>query len=346
MNVDYSALSAKLKAMHAKFLTPEDYEQLMGKKTVNDVCSYMKNTPGYGDILSDINAADIHRGQMEILVKGSVVNDYTRLYSFADSSKRYILKYWFMHHEIEFLIREIQYIYTHEERDTGEINDEIFERFFKTHTGIDREGMYSAKNLDDCANACKNTPYYEPLRRAQSLDVEFFSISMILESFYYNAFWRDINTKVPKDQRELFRLLVGSKIDALNLMWIYRGKKFFNFPEELIYTYLIPVRHRISEEEIKNLVKSESAEIFLARVRETKYAKLFSGVETGTYPELNYRRMIRKNAKRVFVSHSQSLAAVYAFLYLKEFEVLNIKTIIECVRYGVEPEEIRRRLDI
>lgn len=346
MDSKYCAISAKLKAMHEKFLDASQYEELINKKSVNDICAYLKNTEGFGKILRDINANDIHRGQMEIFISSGIVRDYARLYSFMDGSERNILKYWFMHHEIEFLIREIQYIYTHEKRNTDEISDERFESFFQSHTKIDREIMRNAKSLADCTEACKNTPYYEPLKKAENLDVEFFSISMILESFYYTSLWRDINTKVDKDQRALFKLLVGSKIDALNLMWIYRGKKYFNFPDELIFTYLIPIRYRVSEEETRALVTSEDIKTFLQLVRDTKYDGIFEGIEDGVYPETNYRHMVRTNAKKVFVNHSKSLAAVYAFLYMKEFEATNIKTIIEGVRYGVSPENIKKRLDI
>ena len=48
MSVEYSAIAAKLKAMYSKFLTRDDYEQLLERKSVNDICSYLKSTPGYG----------------------------------------------------------------------------------------------------------------------------------------------------------------------------------------------------------------------------------------------------------------------------------------------------------
>ena len=69
MSVEYSAIAAKLKAMYSKFLTRDDYEQLLERKSVNDICSYLKSTPGYGEVLEQVNERDIHRGQMEILLE-------------------------------------------------------------------------------------------------------------------------------------------------------------------------------------------------------------------------------------------------------------------------------------
>ena len=55
MSVEYSAIAAKLKAMYSKFLTRDDYEQLLERKSVNDICSYLKSTPGYGEVLEQVN---------------------------------------------------------------------------------------------------------------------------------------------------------------------------------------------------------------------------------------------------------------------------------------------------
>lgn len=43
MSVEYSAIAAKLKAMYSKFLTRDDYEQLLERKSVNDICSSLKS---------------------------------------------------------------------------------------------------------------------------------------------------------------------------------------------------------------------------------------------------------------------------------------------------------------
>ena len=176
MSVEYSAIAAKLKAMYSKFLTRDDYEQLLERKSVNDICSYLKSTPGYGEVLEQVNERDIHRGQMEILLEQEMVDEYVRLYNFMDNSKRTVMEFWFMRREIAFLKREIRYIYTHEERSNDEVNQSKFDAFFETHTKINREIMHNAKSLSDCIEACKNTPYSEPLQRAENIGADSFSM--------------------------------------------------------------------------------------------------------------------------------------------------------------------------
>lgn len=45
MSVEYSAIAAKLKAMYSKFLTRDDYEQLLERKSVNAYAVILKVHP-------------------------------------------------------------------------------------------------------------------------------------------------------------------------------------------------------------------------------------------------------------------------------------------------------------
>lgn len=347
MSAEYSAIAAKLRAMYSKFLKKEDYEELITRKSVNDICSYLKSTDGYREVLADVNERGIHRGQMELLLYQEIMNEYVRIYNFIDNTKRGLIDFWFMRHEVEFLKREIRYIYTHEERSSDEVNQGRFDAFFETHTKINREIMSNAKSLSDCVEACKDTPYGEPLKRAQSLDADLFSIGMMLDTYYYASLWRFVRRNLSGEQEELFKRLMGSEIDMLNLMWIYRGKKYFEFKNEIIFTYLLPVRYRLTEDMIKKLVGAETVEKFVSSALElTPYGGLFENYDNSIFPEENYRVMYNKISKSIFVNHTESIAAIYAYLNLKEVELDNITTITEGIRYSLNSDFIRKHIGI
>ncbi len=347
MSVEYSAVAAKLKAMYSRFLTHEDYEELLTRKSVNDICAYLKSTPGYSDVLDGVNERNIHRGTMELMLERELMDEYIRLYNFVDQKNRTLLNFWFMERETEFLKREIRYIYTHEQRSSDEVNQGRFDAFFKTHTKINQDIMLNAKSLSDCIEACKNTPYAEPLQRAENLDSDFFSMGMMLDSYFFSSAWRSINRKLKGEQAELAKKLVGTRIDMLNLMWIYRGKKYYNFQNEIIFTYLLPVRYRISEDVLKQLVNTDGADRFAEEVASlTQYGALFEGCDNDRFPEENFRRMYNKLSKSIFVNHSESIVAIHAYLNLKEVELNNITTITEGIRYSINSDSIREHIGI
>lgn len=347
MSVEYSAIAAKLKAMYSRFLSAKDYEEILNRKSVNDICAYLKSTQGYSDVLGEVNEKQIHRGEMELLLEQDIMDEYVRLYSFVDHTKRSMLEFWFMRREIEFLKRETRHIYTHEECSSDEVNQGIFEAFFETHTKINRDIMRNAKSLSDCIEACKDTPYREPLQRAENLGSDFFSTGMILDSYYFTTFWHSICRKLKGVQAELFKKMIGTQIDMLNLMWIYRGKKYFDFKNEIIFTYLLPIRYRLTEDLMKQLVSTESVEKFVEMVRNTTcYDELFYEYDNGIFPEENYRNMYNKLSKNIFVNHSESMVAIYAYLNLKEVELNNITIITEGIRYNLNPDSIRGHIGI
>lgn len=347
MSSEYSAVAAKLKAMYSRFLTEKDYEELLSEKSVTDICAYLKTTEGYHDVLGDVNEREMHRGVMEILLEQDIMEEYIRLYNFVDKEKRDLLKFWFMAREIDFLKREISYLYTHDERNKDEVNQGRFDAFFETHTKINRDIMRNAKSLSDCVTACADTPYAEPLRRAENIDADFFTLGMLLDASHYTAMWRTARRNLKGEQGKLFERLIGAKIDMLNLMWIYRGKKYYSVSNEIIFGYLLPVRHRISEDAMRTLVNADGAVRFISAVNEmTPYGELFSGTDKGRFPEENYRYLYNGLSKRIFVENSQSLAAVYAYLNLKEVELNNITTIIEGIRYNLNTDSIREHIGI
>ncbi len=345
MSVKYSAIAAKLRAMHSSFLTGGDYERLLSKKSVNEICAYLKSAPGYCDALADVNERGVHRGEMERMLERDIMDEYVRIYNFVDFSDREIMNLWFMRRELRFLKREIRHIYTHEKCVGDDIDRGTFNDFFDSHTKIDKDIMQSASSLSDCIKACEKTPYAEPLRRAESLEVDFFSAGMVLESFYYRYIWKTGQRRLNKEQLGLFRKLMGSQIDMLNLMWIYRGKKYFSFENEMIFTYLLPVQYRLKENTVKRLVMTSDTESFTELVKSsTPYGELFDNYDNGIFPEENYNRIYRRLSENIFVSYTETIVAVCAYLNLKEEEIKNITTIIEGVRYGLNPDFIREHI--
>lgn len=328
-------------------MNDEDYERLLAEKNVKDICAYLKTTDGYGEVLSGMDEREVHRGQLELLLEREIVDEYVRLYNFMDNSKRAVMKFWFMRREVEFLKREIRHIYTHEERSEDEINQGKFDAFFKTHTKINGEVMHNASTLADCIIACKGTPYAQVLERAESVGADLFSMSMMLDMYYYKSIWHTASQMLDKKQFTLFKRLIGTKIDMLNLMWIYRGKKYFKFGNEIIFTYLLPVRYRLSEDVTKQLVTTPSADAFVDAVGALSgYADLFTDCDKGKFPESNYRRIYNKLSKTVFASYPDSMVAVYAYLNLREVEIDNITTVIEGIRYNLNSDFIRTHIGI
>lgn len=80
----YSGIVTKVRAMQAKLLTDEDFQNIAAFHTVTEVAAYLKEHPGYRNVLADMDENRLHRGEIEKLLVQSLYSDYTRLYRFPE----------------------------------------------------------------------------------------------------------------------------------------------------------------------------------------------------------------------------------------------------------------------
>lgn len=345
MRTKYCAVSAKLKAMHGLHLSESDYNALLTKKTVPEVCAYLKSSTGYSQVLKNVDDRTIHRLDLERYLKNVLKKEYIRMYNFVGQNERKILYMWFMRSEVEFLKQAVHCIFNGADNDI-EMLPYTVGKFFRAHTKIDVDAVGKIKVFDELIDVCKNTVYYEVLKRSSSIDADAFAITMRLDSFYYRRLWKAKDAYLDKQERQIFEDYIGSDIDALNVLWIYRSHKYFSVDNEMIYTYLIPVRHRLRENQIKAMVESGSTEEFFDIVGQTPYKALFEGIDKGFFVEKCYRKMIYKIAKRIYKNYPMSMSAVFVYFRLKEVEIDNLQTIIEGIRYSFNADAILEHICI
>ncbi len=340
---NYSAVSAKTKAMFGKCMTKENFEVLLSKGSVGDVCSYLKNETSYSDIFKNISDSDIHRGVLEQMLWQKLDDEYERIYNFVSDEQKKILDFRFYRREVDYLKHSIRNLFNKESRFAHIPNPEDFSEYFKKKTKIDTRKCRHARCMNDFVSACEGTPYYGYLKRVTSINSDYFSIAMGLDSLYYLHYYKACKRLKVKEKNAMERFL-GSETDMLNIIWIYRSKTFFDFDEEIIFTNLLPVRYRLSEDIIKRIVCAKNDEEIIAVVDETRYKPLFKNISKGFYVDENYRRMMYKIAKSTFVNSSDTIAGIAAYFKIKEFEILNIIRVIEGIRYQISPEVIKKHI--
>lgn len=63
-------------AMYGRRLTERNYTELLNCHSVNEVANYLKNRTAYADIFEGTTTTDIHRGQLETMLKKRVFDQY------------------------------------------------------------------------------------------------------------------------------------------------------------------------------------------------------------------------------------------------------------------------------
>jgi len=85
----YSAVITKIKGMYSKLLSIDDYTELMNKKSVSGIVSWLKLNAGYGHTLEKVNEYTIHRGEFERLFVRALLDDCKRIYRLLGKNESY-----------------------------------------------------------------------------------------------------------------------------------------------------------------------------------------------------------------------------------------------------------------
>ncbi len=329
----YSALRAKTAAMRAGHLDRAQYEELKSKASVSDAVAYLKYNTVYGTLLEHVSERTVHRGDLERLLDRYLQAEVQKLYSFCNDSQKKVLSYTYMRYEINLLKHILRALYTGEK---AEIAYEA-EGFFSGKLSIDVAACAQADSAYALLSALSGTPYEAVLAPPLGAGADLFVAEAALDAYYFRCAWRTALRTLKGKDRQIVEEIFGSEIDMTNLCWIYRQKRYYNMPGELIFTTIIPVHYKIPRDRLIALVNTPDTESFVAQARTTRYAPLFNGLEE-RFIEQNYNEMIERLIEKQMRENPFSIASLVGYLYFLEGELARIVTAVERIRYGVPYE--------
>lgn len=335
----YSGLTAKIAVMMGRMLKVQDYEELIKKRSVQDMAAYLKYNTAYKVVLKDVNEKVIHRGQLERICKASLVDDYMKLFRFIRGNVKTFLKFAFLRYEIEDLKILLRALDT--EHNTWIVRDSLV--FLEKYGTVDIEKLATSKTISEFIQNLKGSVYYDVLSpfitNLQHLNL--FSIEMSLDMYFFSLIWKQKEKLLRRQDEKIISHSFGSETDMLNILWIYRCKKFYDIPKEIIYSYVISYRYKLSKEKIIAMVEAKDTDEVKSIIQTTKYAEVFGG-KSDHYYEKSFTHYVHKMHKKFLRNNRFSIGSLMAYLHLKEIEIRNIVSIIEGIRYDLPADEIRK----
>lgn len=332
----YSGLTTKIRGMQSRFLRDADFRSLVELASVPQAVSYLKQKPSYQPIFGQEDENELHRGQIERMLRRSIYRDFTKLYRFSNLRQRQFLDLYFKRYEVAIIKECLTNLFDH--RDT-QLDLSEFEDFFHRHSKLRLAQMSSAASVDEFVESMRGTDYFLPFSRlAQTEATTLFDYEMALDLYYFKEIWNQKDKLYSGTDLEGLTRAYGSKFDMLNLQWIYRSKAFYHMPPAEIYALLIPVRYRISQKQISALVEAEDLNAFEHLIAGTYYARRYRDFSVDTLESM-YAPIMKEVLSGESRRNPYSVSTIYSYLYHKEHEVNRIIIALECVRYRIAPDE-------
>ena len=105
-----NAILAKARSMYSHRLTEHDYEELLKRRSINDMVAYLKSDTVYGGILSELKDVNIHRGQLETLLNKEIFLRLDRLIRYASKKELEFYRFALTELEIQLILTKARLI--------------------------------------------------------------------------------------------------------------------------------------------------------------------------------------------------------------------------------------------
>lgn len=328
----YSGIVTKIRAMQSKLLTQKDFEDIASCKSVLEAIEYLKGRPGYAEYLGEMDDSLYHRGSVEKVLYQSLFDDYSRIFRFAGIRQKKFLRLYWKRYEVDLINYCLRIVFNHY---AAPFDLEYKKRFFDRYSDISIDRLITSANINELVDNLRGTEYYGALSRIRdSEEATLFDYDLALDLYYFSVMWRKERKLLTGQEKEMFLKDFGTKIDLLNLQWVYRAKKYYHMLAPDIYALTIPYHYRIGVDEFKALVDTPTVEEYEHKVAKTYYAKRYEIADSGTI-ERRYKDIL----KHLYVTDRRrdpySIATINAYLFLKEDEIDKLTTALECIRYGL-----------
>lgn len=336
----FAAVNTKLRVKKRKFLTDEDFRILLSKNSVGEITRYLKEHPGYKEVLRNFDPSDVHRGDLEIELIKNIVHQIEAILSYFQGDYRQFFLSLLIEYEIEDLKLILRMISRNE--DITKIKDSLVHSEKYSH--LDYDQLLQSKNVEQFLENLKHTIYYHPLKTITDEDItkRVFHIEMKLETMFYGILIEKAN-KLSKEDQQLVKESIGANIDLINIQWIYRAMKNYSISPEEILIYCISNGYKLNYLKLKELVYSKNIEAFIEKIKQTQYKFIFPN-DQDVFIERRIERYLFNLYGMRRKQNSMNIMECISYIYFLKYEAKDIISIIECIRYNLDKELSKRYL--
>lgn len=341
--ISYSAIAAKIRAMDARLLSDDDFRNLLSSPDVPSFAALLRQKPSYAPVFGDLNLAGLHRGEIEPLLRKSILHDYTKLYRFADADQKQFLRLYFIRYEVYFLKMCLTGLF--DRRDSA-VDVSVFSTYFRKYSSLPVKELAEAADLKAFQKGLAGTGYDQALAPLSNKpDAGLFDYQFALDQYGFVSMWKKHSElSSPLERRQLTKVL-GSKFDMLNMIWIYRAKAYFKMSSADIYALVLPIYTHISKEDIRSMVECDTIDELEKLFARSWYARHFQGFSIQKM-EADYTRILKSLLQKESRQSPYSAVIMYQYLYRKEHEVDRLTIAMECVRYQISRSEAEEYLAV
>ncbi|MBP3880071.1 MAG: V-type ATPase subunit [Lachnospiraceae bacterium] len=334
--LSYSGVVTKIRAMEKHLISDEEFREIVSLPSVPAIEAYLMKNPRYAEEFQRFPAEEIHRGVLESILGCTVFRDYVKIFHFCTAEQRKFLRKYVRRYEIRLLKKCLSYVC---QGTTPKDSMFLYADFFDRYTSLNPKVLASCTSVEELLQAIRDTEYAPVLSKISEMPgAALADYETALDMYHLSTGFKDLAKILPKDSVDAVTAGYGAKLDLLNLWYIHRARAFYHMNKAETFALLIPVRYKLRREEIEALVGADSEEEFRRVLAGTHYGRKYPDMASEN-PGNIYNTLCRKALAEQAKKNPYSIAAVCNYFYIREHEEYRLTSAVECVRYGVKPDE-------
>jgi len=344
----YAAISARVRAMYADLLEPQDINRLCDLPDLPSLIGALKDT-AYGKYFSGLKDNELTSRQAILQIRNRLAATYSSVVQQAPEQTRSLVRQLFRYFEVgnlKAILRSIQTVSSWK----SEIEpwDRVREVLFPlgSFSALPAQAMVEAGSVVAAVELLKGTPYETIMSFAMkrfTVEQNLFPLEVALDLDYWRHLWAEAKRLRGKD-REMGGKLIGSLLDMNNLMWVIRYKIYHNLSEEELINYTLPFGFRVKDEDIRSIAAGADIASIVTRVYPSipDVSSLLDHPESGL-PKLEYllKQQTMRQCTSAFSGDPFHIGLPLAYLLLSDFEIQDLVVLIEAKSSNLKDEEFR-----
>ena len=345
---DYAAISARVRAMYADLLTPQDMIRLSEAQDFSSLFNSLKST-SYGPYLEGLKDKDINPRRVITQIKKKLSDAYYSVIQMAPVQTRPLVKQLYRYYEIGNLKAVLRGIVTVSAWNAeSTLWDRVREVLFPLGSAsvLPAQAMIESGSVATAVDLLQGTPYEEALSFAMkrySAEQNLFPIEVALDLTYWRRLWAEAK-KLTGPDREHGVKIIGSLLDMNNLMWAIRYKVYHKLSEEEIVNYTLPFGYRVQDSDIRAIAAGADIASIITRIYPgiPDVNALLENPQTGL-PKLEVllKRQVMRQCLAAFVGSPFHIGIPLAFLVMHDLEVQDLIVLIEAKSSNLPEDEYR-----
>ncbi len=339
----YSFANAKVRALRARRLTPEDFHFLIQARDLSGFFAYLATT-SYQDILSGKNiGGGTSIKSIERSLYAPLFKEYRKIAKALKNpgSRQVILALYsrFEAENLKIILRSIV---------LGKNRSLVSHLLYPlgSLTRLPWDDLWNCKDPAGLAKVLRGSVFGLAIRHALpqfEAQGRTFPIEVALDLAAFRWLAEATSRLSGKRDKNEARNVLGRYVDILNCLWITRLRLHFNMSPEEIVNYSLPGGMDITLKRLHLLAKSKTTSEFVENIPETMAKKLTMVREWSDFRPA-FTSLLLRLLRKVLASFPFHIGVEAGYLLEKELEVQALIATMESKKQKIAPKDIARHV--